>query len=65
MRQSKFHRDIQPLQVWGVRIRDKWWVQSAGEDATYYKKSDATKDATNFNSLRLDKEKIYTVEEYK
>jgi hypothetical protein len=69
MRQSKFHRDIdpstKPLKKWGVRVRGKWWVQSADQDAIYYKKSDATKDATNFNSLRLDKEQIYTVEEYK
>jgi hypothetical protein len=67
MKQSKFHRDIQPLRgvkKWGIRVRGKWWVQSADEDAIYYKKADAIKDATEFNSLRIDKDKIYTVEEY-
>ena len=50
---------------WGIRVRDKWWVQSADLDAIYYEKGDALKDATNFNSLRLNKDKIYTVKEYK
>ena len=53
------------LKKWGIRVRSKWWVQSADEDATYYRRGDALKDADNFNSMRLDKEKIYTVEEYK
>ena len=53
------------LKKWGIRVRGKWWVQSADEDSTYFKRSDALKDANNFNSMRLDKEKIYTVEEYK
>lgn len=68
MRQSKFHRDIDQItkpKQWGVRVRGKWWVQSADQDAIYYKKADALKDATDFNKLRLGKEQIYTVEEYR
>lgn len=55
---------MKKLKKWGIKIQGKWWVQSADEDAIYYKKSDATKDATNFNSMRKTSEAIYTVEEY-
>jgi len=53
------------IKKWGIRVRGKWWVQSADQDATYYMKREAQKDADDFNNLRLDKEKVYTVEEYK
>mgnify|MGYP003151271554 CR=1 FL=1 len=68
-KQSKFHRDIQPLQgvkKWGIKVKKKWWVLDGQQKpATYYRKIDATKDADDFNSMKLNKEKVYTVEEYK
>ena len=69
MRQSKFHRDIQPLQEvkkWGVKVDSKWWtLDNKHKPATYYKKSEAQKDADDFNSMRKKGDNPYTVEEYK
>ena len=54
------------IKKWGIKVEGKWWVKQSGdEDSIYYRRRDAVKDATDFNSLRLDKKKIYTVEEYK
>ena len=53
------------LKRWGIKVEGKWWVQTRNEDAVYYKRGDALKDAEDFNSLRINKDKIYTVEEYK
>ena len=50
---------------WGIKVRGKWWVQSADQNAIYYKKRDAVKDANDFNSMWKGRVKIYTVEEYK
>lgn len=54
------------VKKWGIKVRGKWWTLDGNKKpATYLKKADAAKDAADFNSMRLDKEKIYTVEEYK
>jgi hypothetical protein len=53
------------LKKWGIKVNGKWWIQSVGEDATYYMKQEAQKDANDFNTMRIGKEKVYTVEEYK
>ena len=56
---------MRAIKKWGIKVEGKWWVQTRNKDSIYYKRGDAVKDASDFNSLRLDKEKIYTVEEYK
>ena len=52
------------LKKWGIKVRGKWWVQGASEDAIYYKRGDALKDANDFNKMWKGREQIYTVEEY-
>tara|TARA_R100000458_G_C8268479_1_gene243307 strand:+ start:1994 stop:2173 length:180 start_codon:yes stop_codon:yes gene_type:complete len=47
---------------WGIKVRDKWWVQAANQDAIYSSKTEALKDAREWNSMV--KKKIYSVEEY-
>ena len=56
---------MRAVKKWGIKVEGKWWVQAKRKDAVYYVRGDAVKDATDFNSLRINKEKIYTVEEYK
>ena len=56
---------MKQIKKWGIKVSGKWWIQSADDDAIYNIKREAQKDATNFNSMRLGKEKVYTVEEYK
>ena len=49
---------------WGIKVRGKWWVQGANEDAIYIRRGDALKDANDFNTMWRGRESIYTVEEY-
>jgi len=67
VRAKKVVRRLPMTQIkrWGIKVEGKWWVQTHNEDAVYYKRGDAAKDAADFNSLRIKKENIYTVEEYK
>ena len=58
------------LKQWGIRVHDSGWLQTSDyhnkyqtTDAVYYLKSDAVKDAKDFNSMH--KNNIYKVEEYK
>ena len=55
---------MKKVKRWGIKVRKKWWIQGAEKDAVYDKKSDAQKDANDFNAMWKGKEKIYTVEEY-
>jgi hypothetical protein len=52
---------------WGIRVHDSgWMVTGDWKPAVYYKKSEAVKDANDFNSLRKKSDGIiYTVKEYK
>ena len=53
------------MKKWGIKI-DKWWVtDNKGKTATYDKRSDAAKDAADFNSMRKKGDDPYTVKEYK
>ena len=51
------------MKKWGIKI-DKWWVtDNKGKTATYDKRSDAAKDAADFNSMRKKGDDPYTVKE--
>ena len=52
------------VKKWGIKINN-WWCSGKDGDAIYYKRSDAVKDAEDFNSLRKKGDSPYTVEEYK
>jgi hypothetical protein len=52
------------IKKWGIRIKN-WWVTGKDGDAIYYKRSDAAKDAADFNSMRKKGDEPYTVKEYK
>ena len=54
------------VKKWGIKVRGKWWtLDNKHKDAVYYKKSDAEKDATEWNAMRERGDNPYTVEEYK
>ena len=53
------------IKKWGIKVNNKWWVESNRKPAIYWKKSEADKDAKDFNSLRKKGDSPYTVEEYK
>ena len=52
------------MKKWGIKI-GKYWVTGKDGDATYYKRSDAAKDADDFNSMRKKGDNPYAVKEYK
>ena len=53
------------VKKWGIKVQGKWWVKRGGdEDAIYYLRRQAIKDADDFNSLRKKGDNPYTVEEY-
>jgi len=54
------------MKKWGIKVKKKWWIlDNKRNPAIYWKKAEAVKEAEDFNRLRIDKEKIYTVEEFK
>jgi len=55
------------VKKWGIRVKDSGWIVDGDwKPAVYYKKSEAVKDANDFNSLRKKSDGIiYTVKEYK
>jgi len=57
---------MKTVKKWGIKVKKKWWIlDNKRNPAIYWKKAEAVKEAEDFNRLRIDKEKIYTVEEFK
>jgi|TARA_Y100000034_G_C6848593_1_gene384710 hypothetical protein len=53
------------VKKWGIKVNNKWWVESNGKPAIYWTKESAKQDAADFNSMRKKGDSPYTVEEYK
>ena len=53
------------VKKWGIKVNNKWWVESNGKPVIYWTKESAKQDAADFNSMRPKGDNPYEVKEYK